>query len=161
IALLNVWGVGDSLPKSQDRLFNPQALIPPRPTISTVQWVTGTQYITPADMDLLISGPDRPPSKRMLAQHAAEAEQTRRAGRAGANKQAAAAAGAAGDSSEEGYWAYMQRQVQERTEKLGLVGDNMENLEQNSASWAEEASKFVGKQKRGLATGLIKAKFGL
>ncbi|TKA72922.1 hypothetical protein B0A55_06855 [Friedmanniomyces simplex] len=160
IALLNIWGVGESLPKSQDRLFNPQALIPPRPTISTVQWVTGTQYITPADMDLLISGPDRPPSKRMLAQQAAEAEQTRRAGRAGANKQADAAGAAGNSSSEEGYWAYMQRQVQERTEKLGLVGDNMENLEQNSASWAEEASKFVGKQKRGLATGLIKAKFG-
>lgn len=115
-----------------------------------MQWVTGTQYITPADMDVLISGPDRPPSKRMLAQQAAEADQLRRAGRASTNKQATAAAG---QSSEEGYWAYMQRQVQERTEKLGLVGDNMEQLEQNSSSWAEEANKFVSKQKRGLATG--------
>ncbi|KAK3066896.1 Lethal(2) giant larvae sro7 [Teratosphaeriaceae sp. CCFEE 6253] len=158
IALLNVWGVGESHSESQDRLYNPQALVPPRPTISNLQWVTGTQYITPSDMDTLISGPDRPPSKRMLAQQAADAEQVRRVGRASTNKQAAAAAG---QSSEEGYWAYMQRQVQERTEKLGLVGDNMEQLEQNSSSWAEEASKFVGKQKRGLATGLIRAKFGL
>ncbi|KAK0969081.1 Lethal(2) giant larvae sro7 [Friedmanniomyces endolithicus] len=163
LALLNIWGVGEPLPRSQDRLFNPEALIPPRPTISTVQWVTGTQYITPADMDVLISGPDRPPSQRMIAQQAAEAEEARRAGRAGASRQATAAANAAagGGLSEEGYWAYMQRQVQERTEKLGLVGDSMENLEQNSASWAEEASKFVGRQKRGLVTGLVKAKFGL
>ncbi|KAK1024628.1 Lethal(2) giant larvae sro7 [Friedmanniomyces endolithicus] len=114
-------------------------------------------------MDVLISGPDRPPSQRMIAQQAAEAEEARRAGRAGASRQATAAANAAagGGLSEEGYWAYMQRQVQERTEKLGLVGDSMENLEQNSASWAEEASKFVGRQKRGLVTGLVKAKFGL
>lgn len=53
IALITVWGVGESLPKSQDKLFNPMALLPPRPTISNMQWVSGTQYITPADMDLL------------------------------------------------------------------------------------------------------------
>ncbi|KAK5699787.1 Lethal(2) giant larvae sro7 [Elasticomyces elasticus] len=175
LALISVWGVGASLPASEDRLFNPQAVIPPRPTISNIQWVTGTQYITPADLDTLISGPDRPPSKRMIAQQAADAEQARLVGRPGASKQPGAPAG-----SQETYWAYAQRQIQERTEKLGLVGDSMENLEQNSSSWADEASKFVGKQKRGLATGreltfltraqgqtiltlrtVIKAKFGL
>ncbi len=38
---------------SQDIIFNPALLIPPRPTISNFQWVSGTQYITPADMDIL------------------------------------------------------------------------------------------------------------
>jgi hypothetical protein len=33
--------------------MNPDMLIPPRPTISNIQWISGTQYVTPADMDLL------------------------------------------------------------------------------------------------------------
>lgn len=53
LALLNVWGKGESQLQSQDKLFDPQLLIPPRPTISNFQWVSGTQYITPSDMDVL------------------------------------------------------------------------------------------------------------
>jgi hypothetical protein len=39
--------------RTTDMLLNPQLLIPPRPTISNIQWISGTQYVTPADMDLL------------------------------------------------------------------------------------------------------------
>ena len=156
IAMLSVFGSGEPLPHSQARLFNPQVVIPPRPTISNVQWITGTQYITPSDLDLLIGGPDRPPSKRMVLQ--AKADQAQR-------MSAAAKAGGAGPSAaagqEEGYWGYMQRQIQERTEKLGIVGDSMDNLEQNSSNWLEDVNKFVGKQKRNAAGSILKAKFGL
>lgn len=100
-------------------------------------------------MDILIGGPERPPSKRMIAQSRAEEEQRRKAGRAGAAASASTAAG----QQDEGYWAYMQRQVQERTEKLGLVGDNMEQLEQNSSNWLGDVNKFVNKQKRNAAGG--------
>jgi hypothetical protein len=144
IALLAVFGTGESHVRRQDRLFNAERLIPPRPTISTVQWVTGTQYITPSDMDLLIGGPDRPPSKRMVAQARAEEEQRRQTGRSNAKS-------AAASSQEEGYWGYMQRQLQERTEKLGIAGDNMEALEQNSNGWLKDVNKFVGQQKRNAA----------
>jgi len=54
----------------------------------------------------------------------------------------------------------MQRQLQERTEKLNIMGDSMESLENNSQGWADDVSKFVGRQKRGAVTGLIKHKFG-
>lgn len=57
MALITVWGAGESLQKSQDKLFNPEALLPPRPTISNMQWVSGTQFITPADMDILSKTP--------------------------------------------------------------------------------------------------------
>lgn len=146
IALFNLWGTGEPLTRRQDRIFDPERLIPPRPTISTVQWVTGTQYITPADMDILIGGPDRPPSKRMIAQVKAEEEQRRRSGRATATS-------AHASQSDETYWGYMQRQIQERTEKLGIVGDSMDNLEQNSANWLDDVNKFVGRQKRNAAGG--------
>ena len=38
---------------SNDRLYNPEAVIPQRPTITNIQWISGTQYISPADMDIL------------------------------------------------------------------------------------------------------------
>lgn len=147
LALLNIFGTGLPSSRSLDRLFNPEALIPPRPTISAIQWVTGTQYITPADLDLLIGGPDRPPSKRMIAQAKSDEASRLSAGRAAASSSTTAG------QQDEGYWAYMQRQVQERTERLGLVGDSMDNLEQSSANWLEDVNKFVGKQKRAAATG--------
>lgn len=154
MALLNVWGAGLPLPKSQDGLFNPAALIPPRPTISNFQWVSGTQYITPVEMDILIGGPDRPPSKRMIAQQRSDEQQRRAAARPGSSSSAASAAAAtAAGQDNEGYWAYMQRQIQERTEKLNMMGDSMENLEANSSGWADDVSKFVGRQKRNAATG--------
>jgi syntaxin-binding protein 5 len=39
--------------RAKDVLLNPDLLIPPRPTISNIQWISGTQHVTPADMDLL------------------------------------------------------------------------------------------------------------
>ena len=147
IAVLNVWGIGQDLTRSLDKLFNPQALIPPRPTISNLQWMSGTQYVTPAEMDMFIGGPDRPPSKRMLEQQRAD-EEARRV----ASRQAASGSSRADRQSparqEEGYWAYMQRQVQERTENLGLAGDNMEKLEDNSAGFADDVNKYVSSQKK-------------
>lgn len=62
---------------------------------------------------------------------------------------------------EEGYWAYMQRQVQERTENLGLTGESMNKLEDNSTGLAEDVSKFVSQQKRKAVMGVIGSKFGL
>ena len=53
IAVLNVWGTGDDLTRSLDKVFNIDALIPPRPTISNMQWLSGTTYITPSDIDKL------------------------------------------------------------------------------------------------------------
>ena len=144
IAVLNVWGSGQDLTRSLDKLFNPEAVIPPRPTISNMQWISGTQYVTPADMDKLIGGPDRPPSKRMLEQMRADEESQRAASRQAASSSRSPPPG----RQEEGYWAYMQRQVQERTENLGLAGDNMDKLEDNSQGFADDVSKYVNKQKK-------------
>jgi len=157
VALFSIFGTGETLARRQDLLFNPEFVIPPRPTISAVAWVTGTQYITPLDMDILIGGPDRPPSKRMIAQARSEEEQRRQSIRAGSS----AGGPSAAQQPDEGYWAYMQRQIQERTEKLGLAGDRVDDLEQNSSQWLADVNKFVGRQKRAAATGLIRAKFGI
>lgn len=151
LAMLNVWGTGQPLPRSQDKLFNPEAVIPPRPTISNLQWISGTQYVSPTDLDLLIGGPDRPPSKRMMAA-AEEEDRQARLGGAGPSR-----AGTA--SSQEGWGEYMTRQLNERTEKLNIMGDGMERVQESSAGWANDASKFVSRQKRNIVMKGIAGKF--
>ncbi|KIW69668.1 hypothetical protein PV04_05532 [Phialophora macrospora] len=157
LAIVNVFGCGTSLPPSTDRLYDATKSVPPRPTISNLQWIAGTQYITPSDMDILIGGPDRPPSKRMLAEmraaQEAEFERQREAARTGRAPKP--------DHNQEGYWAYMQRQIQERTENLGLAGDSLDRTAESSSSWSDGVDKFVAKQKRAAALGFIGSKFGL
>ncbi|KAH7322860.1 lethal giant larvae like, C-terminal-domain-containing protein [Stachybotrys elegans] len=147
LAVIHVWGAGKSLEQSPDTLINPKLECPLRPVISNMQWISGTQHISPTDLDLLVGGPDRPPSKRML--EAAQAE--KRAG-------AAAAAGPVNPSSE-GWGDYLTRQLNERTEKLNIMGDSMDDLQQQSAGWADDVNKYINKQKRNVVLGGLKSKF--
>lgn len=153
IAMVGVWGAGQSLPPSQDILFNPQVLVPPRPTISNMQWISGTQHVSPMDLDLLIGGPDRPPGKRMLAA-SAEEDRAARSGQA-----AAGPSRVPGTQSTEGWGDYMTRQLNERTEKLNIMGDGMDRMQENSQGWANDVDKMIKKQKRGLLMGAVKGKF--
>jgi syntaxin-binding protein 5 len=146
LAVVHFWGTGKSLQQTPDILINPQLICPPRPAISNMQWISGTQYVSPTDLDLLVGGPDRPPSKRML--EAAAAEQ--RAARSGM---------ATASSSQEGWGDYLTRQLNERTEKLNIMGDGMQNLSDQSQGWADDVNKFIGKQKRNIVMGSIKSKF--
>ncbi|KAL2831056.1 lethal giant larvae like, C-terminal-domain-containing protein [Aspergillus cavernicola] len=154
VGLFNVWGAGIEIRPSEDELFNPQVVIPPRPTITNIQWISGTQYISPADMDILIGGPDRPPSKRMVEQMRIDEQERRKAAREGRTPPARQ------DSNEEGYLAYMSRQVQERTEKLNFAGDNMDRLEETSNGWAQDVNKYVNTQKKKAVLGVLGSKFG-
>ncbi|KAJ6019029.1 hypothetical protein N7522_001096 [Penicillium canescens] len=156
LGLFNVWGGGNKLHPSKDRLYNPEAVLPQRPTITNIQWISGTQYVSPADMDILIGGPDRPPSKRMIEQMKHEDQERRQALREGR-----AAPPPEQSGSQEGYWSYMSRQVQERTERLGIVGDSMDRLEENSSNFASDVGKYVQSQKRKAVFGALGSKFGL
>ena len=49
---------------------------------------------------------------------------------------------------QEGCWAYLQRQLQERIENLGLMGYSIDKLEDNSSGWANDVNKYVGSQKK-------------
>ncbi|KAJ5561791.1 hypothetical protein N7535_003749 [Penicillium sp. DV-2018c] len=155
IGMFNVWGAGHQLHPSKDKLFNPEAQLPQRPTITNLQWISGTQYISPADMDILIGGPNRPPSKRMVEKMKLEDEERRKAlreGRAPPPEQS---------GSQEGYWSYMSRQVQERTERLNIVGDSIDRLEENSSGFANDVGKYVQSQKKKAVLGILGSKFGL
>lgn len=150
LEVIHVWGTGKGLQDSPDVLINPKLECPPRPTISGLQWISGTQFVSVLDIDILVGGPDRPPSKRMLEAAAAEQRMTNNAG---------GPSNAAAGESQEGWGSYLSRQLAERTEKLNIMGDNMNNLQQQSQGWADDVGKFVGKQKRGLVMGAVKSKF--
>lgn len=118
----------------------------PGPSISPPPtWISSVGPKPPSQTSFLttaVGGPDRPPSKRMIEQMRAEDRQRQEAARAGAGPSSAV------NKQDEGYWAYMQRQVQERTEKLNVMGDSMERLEESSAGWADDVSKYVRNQKK-------------
>ncbi|KAJ5683754.1 uncharacterized protein N7477_000099 [Penicillium maclennaniae] len=154
IGLFNVWGTGRKLAVSQDRLHDPAKVLPARPTITNIQWISGTQYVSPADMDLLIGGPDRPPSKRMIEQMKMEDQERRKALREGR-------APPPESGNQETYWSSMSRAVQERTERLGLATDTMDRLEENSSNFASDVGKYVQSQKRKAILSALGSKFGL
>lgn len=156
IAVLSVWGSGQPLPPSADSLVNPNAVLPPRPTISNLQWMTGTQYVSPTDLDLLIGGEGRPPSKRMMELAAAERGL---AGGGGGGGRAGAGAGARAGTAQEGWGEYLSRQINERTEKLTIVDDAMNRLQESSQGWADDVNKYVKKQKRDVVLGTVKKSF--
>ena len=58
-----------------------------------------------------------------------------------------------GGSQDEGYWAYMQKQIQERTDNLGLTGDSMDKLENNSQGFTSDVNKFIKDQKKAAVKG--------
>lgn len=148
LAILQVWGTGKEIENTADKLINPELEIPPRPTISNVQWLSGTQYVSPTDLDLLIGGPDRPASKRMMSATAAIERN------AGQSTQNYAAAG-----SQEGWGDYLTRQLNERTEKLNLMNDSLDNAADTSQKWADDMGKYVSQQKRKMIFGTVTSKF--
>lgn len=150
LAILQVWGAGQEIENTADKLINPALEIPPRPTISNVQWISGTQYVSPTDLDLLIGGPSRPPSKRMMNATTAM-ERNLRAG--------PSSPGYSSSGSQEGWGDYLTRQLNERTERLNIVNDGLESVADSSQKWAEDAGKFVNRQKRNLILGSITSKF--
>lgn len=78
----------------------------------------------------------------MIEQRRAEEEHQR------AMKRSATAGSSSGEKEDEGYWAYMQRQMQERTQNLNIMGDSTDKVEESSSNWADDVNKFVSKQKK-------------
>jgi len=87
----------------------------------------------------------------MIAAAAAEQRQTRPA--------AGGSGSARAGSSQEGWGDYLTRQIQERTEKLNIMGDSVGNLQEASSGWAGDVNKYVKKQQRNMLLGGIKKSF--
>ncbi|KAK1831264.1 Lethal(2) giant larvae protein SRO7 [Podospora conica] len=56
-------------------------------------------------------------------------------------------------------WISGTQYVQERAEKLNMLGDSTDKLQESSSSWAKDVNKMVKKQQRGLLLGGLKKAF--
>lgn len=70
-----------------------------------------------------------------------------------AKQSSRAGSSTAAQQQDQGYWNYMQNQLNERTKNLGIMGDSVNKLEESSANWADQASKFVSTQKKNMILG--------
>lgn len=82
-------------------------------------------------------------SKKMIEQIRAEEKQARLDTRAGTQ-----ASSSGYGRQDEGIFANMSRQIQERTEKLNIMGDSMDKLGETSANFADDVGKYVNQQKK-------------
>ncbi|OLL26054.1 Lethal(2) giant larvae SRO7 [Neolecta irregularis DAH-3] len=136
LSVYSIWGgIGSH---ANDTLFDPlKPNCPSRPTISTWQWIGGgSTYISAADLDLLIAGPDRPPSKQSLEKHAESRAEER-----GSPKSPSRGVswGVFGD---------MTRQLSERGDKLRGVEDKFCELQNASGQWLKDVTEFANDQKK-------------
>lgn len=146
-----------------DELYNPLTPCSPRPTISTLTWLSGTQHLTITDLDLLIGGPDRPAPKLRTEALRAELEEQRHQADAQRQQGAGPSSGGGGVSqggaASGGIWAGLQQSFNERTKHLNLVGESMDKLGDTTKGFSDEVARLVGQQKKKALWSGVKAKF--
>lgn len=89
----------------------------------------------------------------MIEQQRSDARAAQQTPRSGSSSTATAA--------QDSYWNSMTKQITERTNNINIIGNSMDKLEETSAGWAESVNKLVADQKKSLAMGFLKGKFGL
>lgn len=143
---------------AEDALFDALKTVPARPTISNLQWIMGTQWLSVADLNLLsifrvhsslmviVGGPDRPPSKAQAAQQNAQDRQRALADRAVQRSNTASSQGSS--AAQQGYFAQMTQAMNERGVRLQGAQDTFNQLGEATSEWFNSLSKTVEDQKR-------------
>ncbi|KAK9375049.1 lethal giant larvae like, C-terminal-domain-containing protein [Lipomyces chichibuensis] len=168
--LFNIWGKAMAVKATEkngeriaDSLYDVMQKLPPRPAISTMQWMSGKKYITVEEFDLLIGGPHRPKSKRMVEEERARREQQRLA----ATQMIHSTSQSSSSSSRSSYFGRrpnnafsgMADEANERGERLGFMQSQFSKLEDASHEYVKSISDFIEDQKRTAATSYFKSKF--
>ncbi|CCU74158.1 SNARE-dependent exocytosis protein (Sro7) [Blumeria hordei DH14] len=149
ISILNIWKTNHSTTSNNHKIYNSKIVIPPRPTISNLEWITGSQFVSQTDLDQLIGGPDRLPSKQSsIVSPTADTKIRSTDTSAGPESQ-----------NSESWGDYMSRQINERTEKLNIVENTMDKVQENSQGWADDVGKFVKKQKKNMIMSTVTGKW--
>lgn len=157
-ALVRLWGRGvryDDIPK--DALYDALKALPPRPTISTLQWVKGKQYISQADLDLLIGGNRRPKSKAMIEQEKAQEEQRRRIKKTSTNASSSSFFSSHSNSSRDFDRPYGDNNTASRG--AGGIQGTIDSWEQSAAETMNSFGDMVKDMKTNALKASFKAKF--
>jgi syntaxin-binding protein 5 len=143
-----------------DALYDALKTVPARPTISNIQWIMGTQYLSPADLNLLsnspirwrhtdgsiVGGPDRPLSKSQAAQQYAQDRQRALVERAA--RRSNTADSQTSSASQQGVFAQMSQAMNERGVRLEGVQETFNSIGETTSEWFNSLSKAAEDQKR-------------
>lgn len=146
-AMINIWGRGmtaSDIP--QDHLYDAMKALPPRPTISTVQWVRGRQYITVEDLDNLLGGPRRPKNRRK-----AEMERNR-------EEQARLVDMKKTSSRREAEWSrYESDDAESSNSRFGGISAAFNNLEQSTNEYVDSLGDMIKNAKNNAVKSSLKS----
>lgn len=166
LMLTAIFGSGQLLRNQSADLLYDALKLPTiaRPTISNWAWVTGTQYIRPADFDLIISGGDRPLSKNAQERLAAGERQQALLERQAAAREKSTARAADAQRNAGGYdrvtgrnaYGAMQQSGLERGERVGQVSEMYENIAKASGDMLTEIEKLTSSAKKSAGKAMIK-----
>uniref|UniRef100_A0A060SYL3 ARAD1C02112p n=1 Tax=Blastobotrys adeninivorans TaxID=409370 RepID=A0A060SYL3_BLAAD len=151
-ALVRIWGKGvkfEDIP--QDALYDVMKEMPPRPTISTLQWVKGRQYTTVEDLDELIGGPRRPKSKAQVEQDNARKEQERLLRSKRTNTSSSQGSSSSYYNTREG--------GEQQGGRFGGIQNAFDNLEKSSAEYMNGLNEMIDSAKTSAFKASFKAKF--
>ncbi len=153
-----------------DRLFNENAIIPPRPTASTLLWAKGQiSYVSVDDLAMLVAGPNRKPPKNTESQLAynISPEANPQSNYGGYNPQK-------GRDSDKGKSSSPYDQpVRRGTNNSGGLGsqgfmrslqNSIQTVEETFNDYANQASQTftegIEDQKKSMYSAAVKSKFG-
>lgn len=88
----------------------------------------------------------------MVAQARAD-QMAQRSAAAAAARPGSSSAAAVANEQDQSYFSYVQKQLAERTQKLGDVNDGMDSLQETTSNWLGDVNKFVNQQKKNAVTG--------
>lgn len=146
LSLFNIFGNGLRVAEFPSGiLYDNSKKVPARPTISTWEWITGTKYITIAELDTLIAGPDRPLPKKLI-QSLAEQELKNK------TEKKVLSTTQQNDTSESYSNIFVQttENIRERGKKIFGVGEKLEFLEESSINMLKSIQDYANTQKRAI-----------
>lgn len=161
--LISVFGKGvkfEDIPG--DLLFDPLKVCPPRPVVSTLQWVRGSVYTTKEDIDKLIGGARRPKSRAMIQEEEQRMEDQRRA-RDAQRKRDDARIQQRRKYGDDYYadddYEYGDDGIR-RTNRGGGIQGTWDSLEQSGQEYMSTVSEALKETQDNMFKGIIKSKFG-
>lgn len=156
--------------KSTDLLFNENAIIPPRPSVSAMQWAKGfSKFTSVEDLAFLIAGPNRKPAKHPESRLAHNISPE-------ANPQQGYGFGGGGppkpDPNDRGYTEPVRRgtgssnpyAIPTAGSFMRTVQDGLDSVEESvngyASNMSEAMSEGIDNQKKSMYGAAFKSKFG-
>ncbi|KTW31251.1 uncharacterized protein T551_01323 [Pneumocystis jirovecii RU7] len=132
-------------------LYDDLKKVPQRPTISTWEWIIGTNYITIAELDLLIGGSNRPLPKKLLNSLAEQKLKDR------TKKKAAPVDEQNSFQSSGTLFTQTTENIRERGKKIFGIEEKLNSLESSSMSLLKSIQDYAGQQKNAIRKQALKS----